>query len=65
LPDNLFLITETNLDTILEHISSVRPQLVIIDSIQTVYMPELESSAGTVTQVREMLFTVARASQGG
>jgi DNA repair protein RadA/Sms len=53
LPDNLFLITETNLDTILEHVNSVRPQLVIIDSIQTVYMPELESSAGTVTQVRE------------
>jgi DNA repair protein RadA/Sms len=53
LPDNLFLVTETNLNTILEHISSVRPQLVVIDSIQTVYMPELESSAGTVTQVRE------------
>lgn len=53
LPDNLFLITETNLDTILGHVNSVRPQLVIIDSIQTVYMPELESSAGTVTQVRE------------
>jgi DNA repair protein RadA/Sms len=53
LPENLFLITETNLDNILEHVSNLRPQLVIIDSIQTVYMPELESSAGTVTQVRE------------
>jgi DNA repair protein RadA/Sms len=53
LPENLYLVTETNLDTILEHTTSVRPELVVIDSIQTVYMPELESSAGTVTQVRE------------
>jgi DNA repair protein RadA/Sms len=53
LPDNLFLVTETNLNTIFEHIQAVRPALVIIDSIQTVYMPELESSAGSISQVRE------------
>ena len=52
-PEDLLLVTETNLTTILEHITEVKPQLLIIDSIQTVYMPELESSAGTVTQVRE------------
>jgi DNA repair protein RadA/Sms len=53
LPDNLFLVTETNLNTIFEHIQAVRPTLVIVDSIQTVYMPELESSAGSISQVRE------------
>lgn len=53
LPDDLFLVTETNLGQILEHIAEVGPQLVILDSVQTTYLPELDSSAGSVTQVRE------------
>lgn len=53
MPDKLFLVTETNLETIFEHTKSIQPMLLIIDSIQTVYLPELDSSAGTVTQVRE------------
>lgn len=52
-PEDLYLVTETNLNTILEHVGDVSPRLLIVDSIQTVYMPELESSAGSVTQVRE------------
>jgi len=52
-PRDLFLVTETNLNTILEHVGTVQPRLLIVDSIQTVYMPELQSSAGSVTQVRE------------
>jgi len=52
-PDGLFLVTETNLQTILEHVREVRPELLIVDSIQTIYLPELESSAGSVSQVRE------------
>jgi DNA repair protein RadA/Sms len=52
-PENLFLVTETNLQTILEHVRGVQPDLLIVDSIQTVYLPELESSAGSVSQVRE------------
>ena len=53
LPDSLYLVTETNLSTILDHNREVRPMLLIIDSIQTVYLPELDSSAGSVSQVRE------------
>jgi DNA repair protein RadA/Sms len=41
------------MNTILEHVRSVQPTLLIIDSIQTVYLPEISSSAGSVTQVRE------------
>ena len=52
-PANLLLVTETNLEIILNHISDVKPNLVIIDSIQTVYLSELDSSAGSVSQVRE------------
>lgn len=53
LPDDLFLVTETNLDVIMEHIEETKPQLIVVDSIQTTYMPQIESSAGSVTQVRE------------
>ena len=52
-PDDLYLVTETNLNTILDHVASVQPDLLVIDSIQTVYIPELSSSAGSVSQVRE------------
>ncbi len=53
LPENLYLVTETNLDIIFQHVEAVKPDLLIIDSIQTVYMPAINSSAGSVTQVRE------------
>lgn len=50
---NLLLVTETNLETILEHVSAAKPAVLIIDSIQTVYLPNMSSSAGSVSQVRE------------
>ncbi len=53
LPDELYLLTETNLSAVLEHVRGVAPSLLIVDSIQTMYLPELESSAGSVSQVRE------------
>ncbi|MGD8585056.1 MAG: DNA repair protein RadA, partial [Chloroflexota bacterium] len=49
----LFLVTETNLDVMFQHISEVGPQIVIVDSIQTTYTGDLNSSAGSVSQVRE------------
>jgi DNA repair protein RadA/Sms len=52
-PDELFLVTETNLTVILDHIAEMKPALVIVDSVQTTYIPELDSSAGSVSQVRE------------
>ena len=52
-PPELFLVTETNLATILDHVNEVKPQMLIIDSIQTVYLPELQSTAGSITQVRD------------
>jgi len=51
--DELFVYSETALDTILGQIRQSRPGLVIIDSIQTVYLEELSSAAGSVGQVRE------------
>ena len=53
MPEKLLLVTETNLNVILEHIAALHPDLLIVDSVQTTYVPELESSAGSVSQVRE------------
>ncbi|MDZ7843443.1 MAG: DNA repair protein RadA [Anaerolineales bacterium] len=53
LPANLYLLTETDVDYILDHAQSIKPILLIVDSIQTSSISELDSSAGSVTQVRE------------
>jgi DNA repair protein RadA/Sms len=52
-PADLYLVTETSLEAIFEHTAAIQPDLLIVDSIQTVYLPELESAAGSVSQVRE------------
>ncbi|HSM56626.1 MAG TPA: DNA repair protein RadA [Candidatus Sulfomarinibacteraceae bacterium] len=51
--DELFLVTETNLQTMLQHIKETKPILVIVDSIQTTHSDDLKSTAGSVSQVRE------------
>lgn len=53
IPDKLLLLTETSLNHILYHVKEVQPDFLIIDSIQTMQLDELESTAGSVTQVRE------------
>lgn len=53
MPEQLYLVTETNLQTIFEHVDQVKPRLLVVDSIQTSNLPELESSSGSVSQVRE------------
>jgi DNA repair protein RadA/Sms len=50
---NILLLAETNLDLILDVIERGTPDLVIVDSIQTMYRPGLESAPGSVSQVRE------------
>ncbi len=52
-PEGLLLVTETNLETILDHTRAFQPAILVVDSIQTVYLPEIDSSAGSVSQVRE------------
>ena len=49
----LYLLTETDLDLIFQQINELKPALVVIDSIQTTRVPELDSSPGLVSQVRE------------
>lgn len=51
--EDFFLLTETNTHTIFQEIKKLRPQLVIVDSVQTLQSPLVESAAGSVSQIRE------------
>jgi DNA repair protein RadA/Sms len=58
--EKLYLIAETNLEVILSQLEQLAPSLVVIDSIQTVYLPELDTTAGSITQVRESTLRLMR-----
>jgi len=51
--DNTYILCETNLDNIFSTIEEVQPQLLVVDSIQTIFSPDIESAPGSVSQVRE------------
>lgn len=51
--DSLYLLTETNVDTISEKADKLSPDIMIIDSIQTIYSDTVASAPGSVSQVRE------------
>jgi len=51
--ESLLVFPETNLRAVLDNLEALRPQALIVDSIQTVWLPESESYAGSVTQVRD------------
>lgn len=51
--ENFYLLTETNTQTIFKEIKKLKPQLVIVDSIQTLQSPYVESSPGSISQIRE------------
>lgn len=51
--DLLFVLCENNLEPIGLHILELQPSMVVIDSIQSVYLPALQSAPGSVTQIRE------------
>lgn len=51
--DNLYLVSETNLENILEAVNKVKPDTIIVDSIQTTFRADLSGAPGSVGQVRE------------
>lgn len=61
---NLLLLAETNFNTIENAIIELMPDLVIIDSIQTIFLEELSSAPGSVTQVRECTAKIMRLAKG-
>jgi len=58
--DNFLLLCENSLEAIFEHVRDVQPQLVVVDSIQTISTEDVESSAGSIAQVRECASSLLR-----
>ena len=63
LHDRLLLAAETSLPAVLHHIEHVRPEVCVIDSIQTLHDPEYSSAPGSVTQVRECAHRLVQAAK--
>lgn len=64
--DGLLLLNETSLDIIMSELDRIKPDVTIIDSIQTIYNPEINSAPGSITQVREAAFNIiSRAKTDG
>ncbi len=62
--DGLYLFSETNLDNIVDQVKAIKPDILIIDSIQTLYNGDLSSSPGSVTQVKECTMTLMQLAKG-
>ncbi len=58
--DNFMILTETSLEAIFDQIKEVQPELVVIDSIQTISTEDVESSPGSISQVRECASALLR-----
>ena len=58
--DNTYILCETSLDRIFTHIENLKPGLVVVDSIQTIASSDIESAAGSVSQVRECAASLLR-----
>ena len=58
--ENLLILTENSLEAIFDHIKEEQPDLIVIDSIQTIMTEDVESSAGSIAQVRECASALLR-----
>ncbi|MFL4496259.1 DNA repair protein RadA [Streptomyces sp. VTCC 41912] len=63
LDDDLYLAAETDLSAVLGHLDSVKPSLLVLDSVQTVASPEIDGAPGGMAQVREVAGALIRASK--
>jgi len=61
--EQLYFVAETHLESILQAIEQVRPQVVVIDSVQVIYRNDLSSGPGSVSQVRECANALVRAAK--
>ena len=62
-PDDLYILSETGLDNILEAVESVNPDVLIVDSIQTLYRSDNDSAPGSVSQVKDCTMSLLQLSK--
>lgn len=61
--NELLVLSETDLSQITAHIGKINPQLVVVDSIQTIFKPDIQSAPGSVSQVRECAVELLRVAK--
>ena len=61
---SLYLLAENNLETILEVVTELRPDLLIIDSIQTMYYGDMASAPGSISQIRDCTMALMQLAKG-
>lgn len=62
-PDELFILSETRLSDVVESVEEIKPNILIVDSIQTLYNEENDSSPGSVSQVKDCTMTMMQISK--
>ena len=62
-PESLFILSETRLSDIMESVDEIKPDILIVDSIQTLYNENNESSPGSVSQVKDCTMTMMQLSK--
>lgn len=62
-PDSLYILSETKLSDIMEAVSQLEPDILIVDSIQTLYNEENESAPGSISQVKDCTMTLMQLSK--
>lgn len=65
LSERLYVVNQTDLSAIIEYIKKINPDVVIIDSIQVIFSPDISSSPGSVSQVRECSNILTRIAKSG
>lgn len=61
--EHLFILAETDINRILDAFQKIKPQMVIVDSIQTIFQPAFESSPGSISQVRECALAFSKVAK--
>ena len=64
LHDKLYLLSETDMDVVMQEVDRVSPDAMVLDSVQTVYAPELDAAPGSVSQVREVTSKMMHLAKG-
>lgn len=63
--ENLFVLSETDLSTVIEAVHALNPDILIADSIQTLFLPQNTSAPGSISQVKECTLALMQLAKGG
>jgi len=61
---NIFVLNENRWESILDHLKNLKPKILVLDSIQTIHSSQVESSAGNVGQIKEVIFELMNFAKG-